>query len=129
MKPIIIATLFGALLVSSAIVLSQKSSNAIVVAQANNVTIVDGKQIVSITAKGGYLPRLSKAKADIPTTLRMTTDGTFDCSSALTLPSINYQENLPQSGVTTIEIPAQKSGTKFEGLCSMGMQRFEITFE
>ena len=129
MKSTVIAILIGAVLVSGAIMLSQKSPSTTAVAEANNVNVVDGKQIVSITAKGGYSPRVSKAKADMPTTLRVTTNGTFDCSSALTLPSISYQNNLPATGVTNIEIPAQKAGTKFQGLCSMGMQRFEIAFE
>lgn len=129
MKSTVIAILIGAVFVSVAIMLSQQSPSTIAVEEVNNVTVVDGKQIVSITAKGGYSPRISKAKADIPTTLKMTTNGTFDCSSALTLPSIAYQENLPSSGITNIDIPAQKAGTTFEGLCSMGMQRFEIAFE
>lgn len=91
-------------------------------------TIIEGKQVVEITAKGGYSPRIVTVKADTPTILRVSTKGTFDCSSALSLPAINYQTNLPPSGVTDIEIPAQKAGTTMRGLCAMGMYNFEIKF-
>lgn len=95
----------------------------------NNVSIVDGTQIVEISAKGGYSPRESVAKAGVPTILRMKTSGTFDCSGALVIPSINYQENLPMSGTTDITLPAQAAGKSIQGFCAMGMYSFEIYFE
>ena len=95
----------------------------------NNVTVVDGKQIITIDAKGGYFPHITKAKADMPTILKVTTRGTFDCSSALTIPDIDYKNNLPPSGVTEITIPPQKAGAKIQGLCTMGMYNFKIEFE
>lgn len=96
--------------------------------KADNISVVDGKQIIEIGAKGGYAPRVSTAKADIPTILRVQTRGTFDCSSALTIPSIGYRANLPPSGVTEIEVPAQKSGATLQGLCVMGMYNFKVQF-
>jgi plastocyanin domain-containing protein len=95
----------------------------------NNVSVVNGTQIVEIKAKGGYFPRRSVAKAGIPTTLRMKTSGTFDCSGALVIPSINYQENLPMSGTTDITLPAQSAGKTIQGFCSMGMYSFEVEFQ
>lgn len=95
----------------------------------DNVSIVDGKQIVEIGAKGGYQPKNSIAKADIPTVLRVETRGTFDCSSALAIPDIGYRENLPPSGVTEINIPPQKSGAVLQGLCGMGMYTFKVKFQ
>ncbi len=95
------------------------------VAQA---TIVDGKQIVEIKAKGGYAPRMTTAKAGIPTSIQVKTAGTFDCSAALTIPSIGYSTHLPPSGITTIEVPAQNANTKVQGICSMGMYSFTINF-
>ncbi len=95
---------------------------------ANNVTIVDGKQIVELTAKGGYVPRVSKAKAGMPTILRINTKGTFDCSSSVRIPSMNISKNLPQSGVTDIDLGSPVLGT-LAGTCSMGMYPFEIIFE
>lgn len=129
MKPTIIAFIIGASLVVGAYALSQDDNATTESPPLNNVTIVDGKQIVTISAKGGYSPKRSKAKADMPTTLKVETKGTFDCSSALSLPSINYQENLPPSGVTEIELPPQKAGSTFEGRCAMGMYGFKIAFE
>lgn len=94
----------------------------------NNVTVVDGKQIIEIDAKGGYFPRITTAQADIPTVIKVKTSGTFDCSSALAIPSLGYQTNLPPSGVTDIEVPAQKAGSKVQGICSMGMYNFSVNF-
>ena len=128
--PTIIAVIIGGAFVIGAFVLSQDKTTAPVDAQTeNNVTVENGKQIVTISAKGGYLTRISEAKADMPTTLRVDTNGTFDCSASLNIPSMNYQKNLPATGVTDIEIPAQKAGSTFEGLCGMGMYRFEIAFK
>ncbi len=94
----------------------------------NNVTIVDGKQIIDITAKGGYLPRKSVAKAGIPTILRFITSGTFDCSSSLRIPSLNVNKNLPPTGTTDIEIENPSVGV-LDGTCGMGMYPFEVDFQ
>jgi plastocyanin domain-containing protein len=97
-------------------------------AGSSNIAIADGTQIIEITAKGGYAPRNTEAKAEMPTTLKVKTNGTFDCSSSLTIPSIGYRGNLPTSGETPITIPPQKPGTLLRGLCSMGMYSFTIQF-
>ncbi|OHA32255.1 MAG: hypothetical protein A2928_01210 [Candidatus Taylorbacteria bacterium RIFCSPLOWO2_01_FULL_45_15b] len=94
----------------------------------NNVIMQEERQIIEITAKGGYSPRVTEAKAGVPTTLIMETRGTFDCSSALVIPSIGYRDYLPPSGTTEIELPPQKSGTKLQGLCTMGMYSFTVNF-
>ena len=129
MKPTIIAISIGSALVLGALILSQGNNPGIDSPRVNNVTTEDGKQIVTISAKGGYSPRVTEAKADMPTLLRVETQGTFDCSSVLSLPSMKYQKNLPPSGVTEVELPPQKAGSTFEGLCGMGMYRFEIVFK
>lgn len=94
---------------------------------ASNVTIVDGKQIIEITAKGGYLPRMTLAKADLPTVLRFNTKGTFDCSSVVNIPSLDITKTLPASGITDIDIGTQKVAT-IQGTCGMGMYPFEVQF-
>ncbi len=91
--------------------------------------VIDGVQIIEITAKGGYAPRRTVAKAGIPTTIRVRTNGTFDCSSSLLIPQLNYHKLLPSSGVEDIEIPASDAKGTLRGLCSMGMYNFEIDFE
>lgn len=130
MKSTIIATIIGGSLVIATLILVQggneEQARAVPI---SNVTVENGKQIIDISAKGGYSPRLTTAKADTPTLLRVATTGTFDCSSALSLPALNYQKNLPPSGVTEIELPPQKAGSVFEGQCSMGMYGFKIAFE
>lgn len=94
----------------------------------HNVSIVDGKQIIAITAKDGYVPRISAAQAGMPTTLRIETQHTFDCSSAINIPALHYRANLPPSGITEIELPSQKTGASLQGLCAMGMKNFRINF-
>ena len=93
-----------------------------------NVTIADGKQVVEILAKGTYQPRLTAAKANIPTTIKVYTLGTFDCTLALTIPSLGYRTMLPRTGETLIELPAQKEGTTLQGLCGMAMYNFLVMF-
>jgi plastocyanin domain-containing protein len=90
--------------------------------------VIDGKQIIEIKAKGGYTPREILAKADVPTVIKVKTQGTFDCSSALVIPSLNYRKNLSPSGVTEIEVPPQKTGSVINGTCAMGMYGFSIKF-
>ncbi|MFA7000176.1 MAG: cupredoxin domain-containing protein [Candidatus Paceibacterota bacterium] len=94
----------------------------------NNVSIIDGKQIIEIQAKGGYQPRKSIAKAGIPTVLRFNTNGTFDCSSSVRIPSMNIFKSLPQSGTTDIDLSIQPANT-LNGSCGMGMYPFEISFQ
>lgn len=93
-----------------------------------NVTIENGIQIIEIKAKGGYIPRTSIAKAGIPTILRFNTNGTFDCSSSVRIPSLNVSRSLPISGVTDIDLGNSKPGI-LQGSCGMGMYPFEIDFQ
>lgn len=121
--PIVIATFLigGALLLSS----KEKETNN---TSVNNVKVVDGVQIVEISAWGGYKPRTSIAKAGLPTIVRFNTKGTFDCSSSVRIPSKNISKLLPQEGSTDIDIGINSVG-KLKGSCSMGMYPFEIIFE
>jgi len=136
MKNTILAIIAAAVLIVFALVLTssggsnkqQSTETPAEVASVNNVSIVDGKQIIEIQAKGGYTPRKSIAKAGIPTILRMNTKGTFDCSSSVRIPSMNLFKSLPQSGVTDIDLGTQKTGA-VNGSCGMGMYPFEIDFQ
>lgn len=98
-------------------------------AAVNNVKIVDGVQIVEITTKGGYRPKVSMAQAGLPTVLRFKTNGTFDCSIALRIPSQNVSSYLPQTGMTDFDIGSQSTGDTVSGMCSMGMYRFSVEFK
>jgi plastocyanin domain-containing protein len=93
-------------------------------------TIVTGTtQTAQINVRGGYSPREIVAKADTPLTLTMHTQNTFDCSASVSIPAISYRANLPNTGDTPIQIPAQKAGTTIRGTCGMGMYNFSVRFE
>ncbi|MFA6397628.1 MAG: cupredoxin domain-containing protein [Candidatus Paceibacterota bacterium] len=94
----------------------------------DNVKIVDGKQIIEIKVKGGYTPRVTVAKAGIPTILRFETKGTFDCSAYIRIPSIGVGEMLLNSGTKDITIDNPEAG-KLQGMCGMGMYQFEVDFK
>ena len=94
-----------------------------------NVTIVDGKQVIQIRAKGGYAPRNTIAKANIPTIINVVTNGTYDCSAALNVPKVRFRQSLPASGATPIELPPQQPGATVRGVCAMGMYAFTVNFE
>jgi plastocyanin domain-containing protein len=102
MKATIISVIVAVVLIGGAFMLTGSGDDTAQVANANNVSIVDGKQIIEISAKGGYQPRKSIAKAGIPTVIRFNTKGTFDCSSSVRIPSMNISKSLPQTGSTDI---------------------------
>ena len=128
MKSTVISIIAAAVTIGGAIIFSSSGSGQNDIPSVDNVSIAGGKQIIEIGVKGGYSPKLMAAKANIPTVLHMKTNGTFDCSSSLTIPSIGYRNYLPPSGQTDIEIPAQQSGTILKGFCAMGMYHFAINF-
>lgn len=98
------------------------------VALQNNISVINGNQIIVITAKGGYSPRQTLAKANMPTTVRVKTNGTYDCSTVFLIPSIKHRSFLPPTGVTDIPLAAQPAGSVIKGTCGMGMYNFEIKF-
>ena len=93
-----------------------------------NSEIKDGIQYITINAGGGYSPRISSAKAGIPTKLIMKTDGIYDCSTSLVIRSVGFQKILPQTGETEIDIGIPKVGVPLQGVCSMGMYSFSVNF-
>ncbi len=127
MKATIVSILIAGAIIGGSIVLVN-SNNAGSTANANNVTIVDGKQIIEINARGGYQPRKSVAKAGIPTIIRFKTNGTFDCSSSIRIASLGISKSLPQTGSTDIDIGSGKLGI-LKGSCGMGMYPFEVEFQ
>lgn len=130
MKGNVIAILIAVAIIGVAFMLSgddpQEEGGESVAPQ--NLSIENGVQVIEIRAKGGYSPRKTIAVADMPTVIRFDTKGTFDCSSALTIPSLGIQKNLPMNGTTDIDIGTPQAGTLF-GSCSMGMYRFEVVFK
>lgn len=94
---------------------------------AQNSKIKDGIQYITINAKGGYSPKVSTAKAGIPTKLIVKTKGTYDCSASLVIRSLGFKKILAQTGEEVIDIGIPKAGT-LEGTCGMGMYFFRIEF-
>lgn len=92
-------------------------------------TVEDGVQYIDITAKGGYSPRVIQAKAGVPTKIRVTTKNTFDCSSALVIPDLQFQTYLKPTDTVEIVVPVDKAQGIVQGMCSMAMYHFEIRFE
>lgn len=93
-----------------------------------NSEIRDGVQYITIDAKGGYSPRISTAKAGIPTKLIVKTNGTYDCSASLVVRDANFQQILPQTGETEIDIGIKNATDTIQGVCGMGMYSFQINF-
>ena len=127
MKSTITSIIIAVVLIGGAFMLMRSGGDTPQVANVENVTIVDGKQIIEINAKGGYQPQRSIAKAGIPTIIRFNTKGTFDCSSAVRIPSMNISKNLPQTGSTDIDIGSQQVAA-LQGSCGMGMYSGSIDF-
>jgi plastocyanin domain-containing protein len=128
MKATIIAIVVAGVFIGGAFFLASSGSSATSSSSANNISIVDGKQIVEIQARGGYQPRKSVAKAGIATLVRFNTSGTFDCSASIRFPSLSISKLLPQTGSTDIDIGTSTLGV-LRGSCGMGMYPFEIDFQ
>ncbi len=131
MKSTSISIIIAVVLVGGAVFLvkSGPAQSGAAAVPINNVSDVGGKQIIEIAARGGYFPRISSAKAGVPTVIRMKTSNTFDCSSFLVIPSLGYRNSLPQTGTTDIDVPPQQPGSVIQAVCGMGMYNFQIKFE
>lgn len=128
-KYISISIILAGVAVSALIFFSDSgSSNGNVVPSLGNAFIQGGKQTIDLSAKGGFTPEKTIAKAGIPTVLRITTAGTFDCSSVISIPELRITKNLPNTGVTEIDLGNRPPGILY-GSCGMGMYPFEIDFQ
>lgn len=133
-KVIIITSIFSISIIAAALIISNKPAISNTPTEQKTSTlgasvVKDGdKQIVELTAKGGYSPAVVQASANKGTVLRVKTNNTFDCSSALTIPALGVSKMLPPTGSTDIEIGSQQAGTQLDGTCSMGMYNFSIKF-
>ncbi len=77
----------------------------------------------------GYSPDLIKAPSGKPVSLTVVSNGTTGCTRGFVIPSIGYQRTLPETGQTTINIPASAANGNLRYTCSMGMYSgyFEFT--
>ena len=121
--------LVGVVLFGGLMVLVSRSNPGTEGASSQSVREENGVQIIRVLARGGYSPRRIAAKSGMPVRLELETKGSYDCSTAFTMPALGIRKQLPATGVTKINIPAQQSGSVLRGLCSMGMYSFDIQFE
>ncbi|MDE2399977.1 MAG: cupredoxin domain-containing protein [Patescibacteria group bacterium] len=125
--PFIVATIVILAVVGFVFILGSSGGGSSAGSVAN-IQIKDGIQYVTIAAGGGYSPKVSTAKAGIPTKLIVKTNGSYDCSSSLAIHSIGFQKILPQTGETEIDIGTPVAGVPLRGVCGMGMYSFLINF-
>jgi sulfite exporter TauE/SafE len=82
--------------------------------------------VITVT-NGGYTPQVISLKKDIPVQLTLKTIDVQSCSRSFTIPALNIQRLLPESGETVIEFtPTDLGPLAFS--CSMGMYtgRFNV---
>ncbi|MGN2642146.1 MULTISPECIES: urease accessory protein UreH domain-containing protein [Nocardia] len=90
-------------------------------ADATAATVTDGVQLVTITARtGAYTPGNVEAKAGVPTTLVVKTNGVQGCIRSLVIPSLGIQKVLPSTGETRIDLGVLQPG-RLDYTCGMGM--------
>lgn len=132
---IIVAIIIGASIIFISNSKSNNNTNKITpnrIVESNNPVenseIKDGIQYITINAKGGYSPRVSKSVAGIPTKIIVKTNSTFDCSASLVIRSLNFQKILKQTGEEVIDAGIPTAGSSIQGVCGMGMYSFVINF-
>ncbi len=94
----------------------------------NDSNIENGIQTATINVtNGGYNPKIINLKKGIPVRLTLNTANVQSCSRSFTIPALNIQKLLPETGNTTIEFTPHDLGP-LAFSCSMGMYtgRFNI---
>jgi plastocyanin domain-containing protein len=129
MKNIYFSIVVVAVLIGGVSLLTRNNNSEQMMSEiANNVFMEGETQIVEITAKAGYSPRQSFAKAGLPTIIRFQTNGLFDCSAQVRIRELNINQVLPNKGTFDVDAGVRKAGT-LKGSCGMGMYPFEIVFK
>lgn len=103
-------------------------SNSAAVTSAAQPVAADGEIILNVN-NDGYFPTTLKAPADRSLTLNLVTNKTYSCARDFVIPSLDVYQLLPDTGTVQVNLPPQKSGTKMNFTCSMGMYTGVILFE
>ncbi len=91
---------------------------------------VSASGVVTITvANNGYQPEVTRARPGQPFQLALVTRETYSCARAFVIQSLGIEKMLPATGTITIDIPAQRAGSKLFYSCSMGMYSGVIVFD
>lgn len=85
------------------------------------VRIVDGKQVVTMAINGySYSPAQFTVRQGVPVVWQIDGSAAGGCARVITSQSLNINEYIQSSGITTIEFTPQREGT-FPFSCPMGM--------
>ena len=107
---------FSNLLNSASVSIAQASGTEVAAAQP------DANGAITIRVYNtSYSPDLIKAPAGKPINLTVVTSGTTGCTRGFVIPAIGFQRVLPESGQTSITIPAAAAQGNLRYTCSMGM--------
>ncbi|WP_238154467.1 heavy metal translocating P-type ATPase [Ornithinimicrobium sufpigmenti] len=79
-----------------------------------------GRQVVTVTVKGGYSPDLVEVVQGVPVRLVFDRQESGDCSSRLVLPDFRINQALPAYASTTVDFTPQQTG-EFGFACGMNM--------
>jgi plastocyanin domain-containing protein len=104
------------------------SNSGWITSTSSNVVIVSGKQQITITAWQGYSPRVTQAKAGIPTEIKIQGKNAYGCESAVRIPKLSYSKNLDPKWSDIVQVPEQKAWDVINGTCAMGMYNFQVKF-
>jgi len=87
------------------------------------------QQAVIQVANDSYTPTNVRATAGMPLQLVFATSEVTGCTRTVVVPVLHIEKVLPATGTETIEVPAQKAGSKLRWVCGMGMYSGSVTFE
>lgn len=127
-NPIVLFMVFSVFIIGALGYFAFTLTQPKVLATSNDVQDEGDKQTVSVLAKNGFSPSIVNLKSDKPTTLKISTKNTIDCSNTLVISSLNIRKELPTSGDAEVTIPAQTAGSKITATCSMGHYFLELNF-
>jgi uncharacterized protein len=97
--------------------------------QAQSAPTVDGSTIQINVKNNGYEPAQIVAKAGQAYRIKLVTKGVYSCSRSFTIPALDIQRLLPDTGEDWIELAPQQAGSTLRFTCSMGMYTGSIRFE
>ncbi len=81
----------------------------------------DSSQVTTLNVtNSGYSPKNITLKKGVPVTLNLVTNNVESCARSFTIPSLNIEKLLPETGTSTIEFVPQETGL-LAFACSMGM--------
>ncbi len=88
--------------------------------EARSAELVDGRQEVEITVKGGYSPDVIRVREGVPLRLIFDRQESGDCTSRVVFADFGVSRSLPAFGTATLDFTPDKAG-EFGFACGMNM--------